>query len=48
MRTMYDNLEPDIDIATTPDDELGRIWVERHEGMSAELIETVLDEINGR
>ncbi|GAA2947660.1 hypothetical protein GCM10010458_36600 [Microbacterium luteolum] len=47
-RAMYDNLAPDIDIATTPDSELRRVWTERHEGMSADLIETVLDEINGR
>lgn len=46
LRTMYDNLAP-IDIATTPDDELRRIWAQRNPNMSAELIETVIAEING-
>jgi len=47
-RTMYENLSPDVDIATAPDEDLRRIWAERWPGMSAELIDSTIAEINGR
>lgn len=45
-RSMYDNLDPNLDLATAPDDQLRTAWARRNPGMSSELIEAVIEEIN--
>jgi len=46
-RAMYQMLDPDTDLATTPDDALRTAWKTRAPGMSDELIDKVLADING-
>ncbi|KAA9133713.1 hypothetical protein [Microbacterium caowuchunii] len=47
IRSDYQALAPDLDLVTTPDDTLRTTWAELNPGMSGELIESVLADING-
>jgi len=45
LRSITD-LAPEMDLATTPDDDLRTIWTERWPGMSAALIDSLIDDLN--
>lgn len=44
---MIVNLDPTVNIDTTPDDELRTAWATRNAGMSADAIDWCLELING-
>lgn len=46
-RQMFQDLDPDTDLATTHDDGLRQAWKTRNPGMTDELIDTVIAKING-